>query len=272
MIIDTHCHLDYMVCDAQLNPSSIASLDYVRAIMHDCAHNFVTTCITVGTTAETSAYGVFYAEKIPSVFCSVGIHPSDSAHWQTEISTIKKLLKETRPGIIVAIGEIGLDFYHPGFNKQRQHDALRAQIEVAIEYKLPVILHSRNAIDETLAVMDEYRQDTHFRGVQHCFSETPEVAREIVARNFYIGIGGAVTYPKNTVLRQVVQEIPLERLLLETDAPFLPPQVIRGKKNHPLHTATVGRFIANLLDVDFEELAKKTTGNAKNIFVLEKQA
>jgi TatD DNase family protein len=291
MLVDTHCHFDIIAEKFGLSIELDDIIQFSHEIMRACAKHQVTTCITVGTDAQSSELAVAIAQSCPSVFCSVGLHPSDcTSTWQHEVKKISHLLEKHNPsasrtGPIVAVGEIGLDFYHPGFNRQAQLEACTTQIELALKHNLPVIIHTRSATDETLALLNKYRHETGFRGVVHCFSDTPEIAREVINLGFYIGISGAITYPKNETLRQVVRAVGLDHILLETDAPFLPPQIIRGKPNHPQYIATIAEFLVGILSeqaspesapeqalkpVTFELVAEKTTRNAHTLFGLQK--
>ena len=167
---------------------------------------------------------------------------------------------------IVALGEIGLDFYHPGFDVKKQKEVFCAQIELALAHNLPIVVHSRNAIDETLAIIQTY-QKNNLRGIIHCFSESLSIAYDIQKMHFMMGIAAIITYPKNQYLRDVVKEFELNNMVLETDAPFLPPQALRGKQNSPAEVRTIAEFIAQeVLDWSLEKVAEKTTSNAKQVF------
>jgi len=169
---------------------------------------------------------------------------------------------------IVGIGECGLDFHYPDFDKQRQIDAFRSQIELALNHSLALVIHSRDAADETLDVLHEYKNDLR-QGVFHCFSYDASIAREAIALGFVLGIGGTITYPKNEELRTIVHNITLEQFILETDAPYLPPQYMRGKPNHPAEIRTIAEYIAKLREESFEKIAKHTTQNAFRVFGIE---
>lgn len=170
---------------------------------------------------------------------------------------------------IVGIGECGMDMHYPDYNLARQRDAFKAQIELALEHNLALVIHSRDAYDETLRILEEYKNNiTH--AVMHCFSYDQAYADTVTAWNFFLGIGGTVTYPKNNDLRSIVQNINLKHIVLETDAPFLPPQTMRGKQNHPQFIAIIAEYIAQLRGESFDAIANQTTDNALQLFGLDK--
>jgi len=174
-----------------------------------------------------------------------------------------------QPIVIVAVGECGLDYHYPDYHKQRQKDAFKAQIEQALENNLPLIVHTRDAGDDTLTCLAEFKNES-LRGVIHCFSEDQAFADYVINElGFSIGIGGTVTYPNNNRLREVVKTVGLPAIVLETDAPFLPPQIIRGKKNHPKHIRDIATFVAELLETDLDTVAQTTTNNARTLFGLK---
>ncbi len=168
---------------------------------------------------------------------------------------------------IVGIGECGIDMHYTDYNFSRQRDAFKAQIELALEHNLALVIHSRDAYDETLHILEEYRYNlTHV--VMHCFSYDQAFAHTVTQWNFMLGIGGTITYPKNNELRTVVQSINLKHIVLETDAPFLPPQTMRGKQNHPQHIKDIAENIAHIRGESFDIIAQQTTRNALSLFKL----
>ena len=161
-----------------------------------------------------------------------------------------------------------MDMHYPDYNLARQRDAFKAQIELALEHNLALIVHSRDAYDETLRILEEYKNN--IRGaVMHCFSYDRAYADTVIAWNFVLGIGGTVTYPKNNELRTIVQNIDLQHIVLETDAPFLPPQSMRGKQNHPKYIRDIAEYIAQLRGESFDVIANQTTQNALALFKLK---
>lgn len=266
MLIDTHCHMNMMTKNQKKFEQNKENYSRVAKTIEESVKNSVTQIINIGTDLESSLDSIYLAQNFSEVFCAIGIHPCDATtHWKNDLKKIEQLIQDKQKNKIVAIGESGLDFYHPGFIAERQKDVFKAQIEIALKEDLPIVVHTRNAIDETLKILQEYNK-TGLRGVIHCFSEDNSYAQEIFDFNFMIGIGGTITYPKNDYLRSVVKATNLSNVILETDAPFLPPQTIRGKQNHPASVRTIAEYIATMLSISIEEVAQKTTKNAQELF------
>ncbi len=265
-LIDTHCHINIMVKKIFDTPLTQEHLVAAKIIVDQAIAHRVTQIINVGTSVIESKNCVLLAQTFNSCFAAVGIHPNDcTSEWKNEVKEIEKLILNDWEKRIVAIGECGLDFHYPDFDLQRQKDAFRAQIELALKYDLPLIVHTRAAAQETLGVIDEFR-DKKLRGVIHCFSEDLAFAQECIARSFVLGIGGPLTYPKNEELRRVFSSVPLESIILETDAPYLPIQPMRGKENHPMYIEAVAVFLAQLRNDTIENIAHTTTDNAHKLF------
>ena len=225
--------------------------------------------INVGTRSIENSNCVLLAEKFDSVFATVGIHPNDSDTWQEDFALLKTWVQKKEDHKIVGIGECGMDMHYPDYNLNRQRDAFKAQIELALEHDLALVVHSRDAYDETLKILEEYRHNIS-RATMHCFSYDTAFAKTVTDWGFVLGIGGTVTYPKNNELRTIVASTDIKNIVLETDAPFLPPQIIRGKQNHPKEIATIAKYIAELRGETFEFVAQQTTINALKLFGLDK--
>ncbi|TDW99363.1 TatD family hydrolase [Dinghuibacter silviterrae] len=192
----------------------------------------------------------------------MGLHPTSvDAGYQAELDIIETWLNR-RP--FPAIGEIGLDFYWDRTHEAQQYEAFRAQIELALVYKLPIVIHTRNAMPETIRVVREYTP-RGLRGIFHCFGDTYESACAIIDAGFALGIGGVLTY-KNSTLPAVLQRIPLEHIVLETDAPYLTPVPFRGKRNEPAYLRYVVDHLATIKGVPAATIASVTTANAQKIF------
>lgn len=269
MLIDTHGHINMMVkepFDRLLTNDELAAAD---AIMQESIQHGVTTIINVGTSVVESENCMALAKTYPSMFATIGIHPNDcTAAWRIDVTTLQKYAHRAHDHNIVGIGEIGLDRHYKDYNLPRQKDAFRAQIELALEYDLAIVIHSREARDETLHLLSEYKGSIS-RGIIHCFCEDLDFAIEAIAMGFSIGLGGTITYPKNTILRTVATSIPLERIVLETDAPFLAPQTLRGQPNHPKNIRIIAEYLAQLRGKSLEAIATQTTANAAHIFKLK---
>lgn len=253
-LIDTHCHLD--MADYQ------ADLDQVIAAAHHCG---VTRIITIGIDLASSRRAVELAGRYEGVYAAVGIHPHDAAAANEE--GFRQLAELAVLPKVVGIGEIGLDYAKQYTPPDVQLAAFARQLDIAREVHLPVIIHDREAHADTLRLLQE-KGPLPCGGVMHCFSGDAELARQVLEIGFYLSIPGIVTFPKATVMQQAVQAIPLERLLLETDGPFLAPVPFRGKRNLPeylLHTAAV---VAELKGVSLDEIIRQTTKNAENLFSL----
>lgn len=252
MLTDTHCHLDFY--DETEVPEIInraASADACRLI-------------TVGTSLERSHRAVAIAERHEDVWATVGIHP-DAAGEVTDhaVSELASLAGHSK---VVAVGEIGLDLWHsenPPLDVQRS--ALLAQAEMARQLNLPVVLHSRQAPGETLELLPEL---AGLRGVVHCFEGDLDFAEEILSHGFLVSFTANVTYPKNDNLREVIKRVPLEKMMLETDAPFLPPQPLRGKRNEPAQVISVAEVVAAQKKMTLTEVAAGTSATATDFFTL----
>jgi TatD DNase family protein len=268
MLIDTHCHINMLVKKEFDVPLIPEHLTFAYLIFEEAKQKKVTQIVNVGTSLIESKNCALLAEKINGLFATVGIHPNDcTAAWKSDLHDIQKLVEHKEQYNIVGIGECGIDLHYPDYNLSRQQDAFRAQIELALEHDLALVVHSRDAAEETLRILFEYEHE-NLRGTMHCYSYDMAYAQEIVKLNFVFGIGGTLTYPRNNELRTVATTIPLDRIVLETDAPFLPIQSMRGKQNHPQYIANIAQYLAELRNVSFEEIAQVTTHAAQTLFRL----
>ncbi|HLJ31148.1 MAG TPA: TatD family hydrolase [Candidatus Babeliales bacterium] len=267
MLIDTHCHINMMVKNSFDTPLQPEDLPKAQTIVEQAHERQVSLIINVGTRKIENQNCILLAQTFPSVFATVGIHPNDSDTWQEDFTLLKSWVQQKEQNKIVGIGECGIDMHYPDYDLQRQRDAFRAQIELALEHNLALVIHSRDAYDETLYMLEEYKKQLS-RATMHCFSYDQAFARTVTEWGFMLGIGGTITYPKNNELRAVVANANLENIVLETDAPFLPPQAIRGKQNHPREILTIAQFVAELRKDTFENIAQQTTRNALQLFNL----
>lgn len=267
MLVDTHCHINMMVKKTFDTPLEEFHIPQAEIIVNQAKEHGVSCIINVGTRAIENANCILLAKTFEHVFSTVGIHPNDSDTWQEDFLLLKKWTQNIERNKIVGIGECGIDMHYPDYNLNRQRDAFKAQIELALEHDLALVVHSRDAYDETLHILEEYKNNT-MRATMHCFSYDQAFAETVIDWNFVLGIGGPVTYPKNEALRTIVKNSALKNIVLETDAPFLPPQAIRGKPNHPKEIATIAHYIAELRGETFETIAQETTKNALQLFGL----
>ncbi len=257
-IVDTHAHLD------------MAPFDKDRAEVISSAKNAgVSTIITVGTDLESSRKAIGIAENYSGVLATVGFHPHEAARLKRE--TIVKLAEVANHPRVVAIGEIGLDFYRNRAPRTLQLQALKWQLELAAEINLPVIIHSRQAKKDMLTLLHDWtssykQQSGQPRGVIHCFSDDVETAQRYLDMGFFISFGAYIGYPSSGHLNNVIRSIPPDRLVIETDSPFLPPQSYRGKRNEPTYLPLTATVLAEIRQVSLETIAKDTTQNAYHLF------
>lgn len=253
MIFESHAHFDDDAFDED-RESLIESLQ----------KNRIEYVINVGASMESTESTYALAKKYPFIYAAVGVHPSDTLPLtEKDMDRLKELAADEK---VVAIGEIGLDYYWDEPEREIQKKWFKRQIELAKEVDLPIIIHSREAAKDTLNILHEH--DTGcYRGVMHCFSYSPEIAREVVKMGFYIGVGGVCTYKNAKKLVEVVEEIPLEHILLETDCPYLTPVPYRGKRNSSLYLPYVIEKIAEIKGIMAEEVERVTYENAKKLFL-----
>lgn len=253
MFVDSHCHLDRLaLSDAELQQAVLRAR--ARGVEH-----FLCVCVSVREfDAMASRVRAF-----SDVSLSCGVHPlhqEDRCDYQT-------LLEKAADPRVVAIGETGLDYYYSAESKALQQASFIDHIKVANALNKPLIIHTREAREDTLTLLKEHKA-VHTRGVLHCFTESLEMAQAAMAMDFYISISGIVTFNGAKELREVVEALPLERLLIETDSPWLAPVPYRGKPNEPAYVKEVAEFIATLKGISVEELAKITTDNFYSLFPL----
>ncbi|MGB3814057.1 MAG: TatD family hydrolase [Shinella sp.] len=253
MLIDTHCHLDF--------PDFEAERDDIVARAHAAG---VSQMITISTRVRKFPTILAIAEKYPSVFCSVGTHPHNAdEELDIPVSELVELSKHPR---VVAIGEAGLDYYYDNAPRDAQIVGLRNHIAAARETGLPLVIHSRSADEDMAAILTEETGKGAFPFLLHCFSSGPELARIGVALGGYVSFSGILTFPKSEELREIAKTVPLERMLVETDAPYLAPKPYRGKRNEPAYVAHTASVLADTVGVSVDEMARITTDNAFRIF------
>lgn len=252
-LFDTHAHLHF--------PDLVADLD---AVLDRAREAGVAAMVTIGTDRETNPAAVALAERVPGVWATVGIHPHDVAETSDDDYAAMESLAHASDKV-VAIGEIGLDFFRNLSPPDVQVGAFRRQLRLARQLGKPVVLHVRDAHAEALAVLAEERvQDVG--GVMHCFSADVEVARRCLDLGLYISLAGPVTYKNARALPDVARFVPEDRLVVETDCPFLPPEPHRGKRNEPAYVQITANRVAALRGVDPEALASAMTDNAARLF------
>ena len=250
-IFDSHAHYDSHQFDEDR-----------EELMQIMEEQNIGTIVNSAADWESLTEVVELAEKYPFVYAAVGLHPDEVKVLDEEkFSFLKEQCQKDK---VVAIGEIGLDYYWDNTPRDIQEKWFIRQLELARELDLPVIIHSRDAAEDTLRIMKQY--GAGLRGVIHCFSYSKELANEYVKMGFYIGIGGVVTFKNGKKLKEIVKEIPLERILLETDCPYLAPVPYRGKRNSSLYLPYVVQEIAELRGITGEEVVEQTEKNGKTLF------
>ncbi len=253
MLVDSHCHLDYLEKEEAL-----------EEVVARARRAGVGALLTISTKLSTFGTVRAIAERFDDVYCSVGVHPHEAEG--EGVKDAAQLVDLARHPKVVGLGETGHDFYYEHSPRVAQEASFRAHIAAARETGLPLIVHSRDADDDTVRVLqDEYAQ-APFAGVIHCFTAGPRLAKAALGLGFYISIAGVVTFRKADALRETVRHVPLERLLVETDAPYLAPVPKRGKRNEPAFVVHTAEKLAEIKEVTADELAQATTENFHRLF------
>lgn len=254
MIFESHAHYD------------AHQFDEDRAeLLNSMQENGVGAIINVCADWDSITEVVEMAQDYQFLYAAVGLHPDEVGELNEERFAFLK--SQCQKEKVVAIGEIGLDYYWDNESHDTQKKWFIRQLELARELDLPVIIHSRDAAEDTLKIMKDHAQG--LRGVIHCFSYSKELAQEYVKMGFHIGIGGVVTFKNGKKLKEVAEVVPLERILLETDCPYLAPEPYRGKRNSSLYIPHVAEEIARLKNMDYEEVIRVTENNGKTLFGIE---
>lgn len=256
MIIDTHAHYD----DEAFNPDR-------DALLNSMAENGIEKVLNVCASISELYRTVELMEKYPFVYGAVGVHPDDAP--QMTQDTLDEIRRLSRMDKMVAIGEIGLDYYW--HKEEHEHEIqkkmFRAQMEIAREAQMPFMIHSREAAKDTLDIVKDYMKGGMYGGIIHCFSYAKEMAREYLDMGLYLGIGGVVTFKNAKKLKEVVEYAPLDQIVLETDSPYLSPEPNRGKRNDSRNLVYVAREIARIKGVTEDEVIAVTEGNAERLLL-----
>lgn len=248
---DSHTHLYYKDFDSDR-----------EQVIENCKTAGVDLLINVGTCVETSNQCLELARKYPFMKATAGIHPNDCANAGPEdVQKIAELLKDKN---VVGIGEVGLDYYRDHAPREKQAQILNAFIDFYEILDKPLVIHCRDAYEDLASIF--HRRGKKWKGVMHCFSSNKDTMQKFLDLGFYISFAGPLTYKKNDELREACKACPVDRLLLETDAPFLPPQTMRGKRNEPAYMLETAHTAAELHGLSLEEIGRKTSQNTRALF------
>ena len=251
MLVDSHCHLDF--------PDLAADLPRILELMRD---NGVGCAMCIGVNLENLPCILALADEYPHIFASVGVHPESTDVREPGVADLVKLAAHPK---VIAIGETGLDYYWHKDAPEWQRERFRTHIRAARESGKPLVIHTRDAAADTLRLMQEERAG-EVGGIMHCFTETWDVAEAALAQGFHISLSGIVTFKNALQIKDVAKRVPLDRLLIETDAPYLAPAPYRGKTNQPGYVKYVAEEIARLREIPYEEVVAATTANFFRLF------
>ena len=252
LLVDSHAHLDGRQFENDIEET------IERATANGISH-----ILTIGCDLESSENSIAVAEKYENIFAAVGVHPHDA----TEINNaaLAKLRTMLSHPKVVALGEIGLDYYRDRSPREIQRDAFRQQIRLARAVGKPIIVHDRDAHDEVIQILKE-ENAAEVGGVLHCFSGDLKMAKQCLELGFYLSFTGTITYPKNEAIREIIKEIPIDRMLIETDCPYLSPQKFRGKRNEPAYVRYTAEKLAEIKGLTIEDVARVTSRNCHDLF------
>ena len=253
MIIDSHCHLTFGDYE-----------DDMDIIIENAKNSGVQTILNVATNKDEYAQMVGLLERYPFIYGAFGIHP-DSIEPDNIIS-INELLDLLHHLKIIGVGETGLDYHYETIDRKYQQESFMIHIEAARQTGMPLIIHTRNADDDMAAILEEAMLYSPFKAMLHCFSSSEKLAKKALDLGLYLSFSGMITFKKSDELRQIVQKVPLNRLLVETDAPFLAPVPYRGKRNEPAYITQTFKTLAELKNVSEEELSKTLENNFYTLF------
>lgn len=256
-LIDSHAHIDFP-----------QFADDREAMLQRAREAGVGTLLAIGTGPGPEKLDAAqpYAEQHDWIYTSVGIHPHEAK--EVTPGHLEELARLAKHPKVIAWGEIGLDYFYDHSPRETQAEVFRAQMELAHAAKLPIIIHCRDAWDDCLNLIEQHWKPTGLGGILHCFTSTLEHAKRGLDMGFLISFAGNSTYPKAQAIRDVAREVPLDRILIETDAPYLAPQAYRGKRNEPAYVAEVAKTLANVRNLPAEEIAATTASNFRRFFAL----
>ncbi len=248
MFIDTHCHIfsEYY--------------DDIDKVISECRDNNIDKIIVNGSNIKSNIEVMELANKYDIVYAAIGFHPTELDDFKEKY--FRFLEENINNSKVVAIGEIGLDYHYDNTDKEKQIMVFRRQLDIANKYNKPIIVHSRDSIQDTYNILKQYK----VKGSIHCFSGSVEMAREFIKLGYKLGIGGIITYKNAKTIKEVVRDIDLSYILLETDSPYLTPSPYRGESNSPKYIPLIAEAIADIKDVSIVDISRVTTANAEAIF------
>lgn len=252
MIIETHCHLDYL------------KQDTLEGIIKRSQEAGVEKIITISVEPDNLDPVYQLAQDHEIIYATQGIHPHDAKLADDE--SLKKIFDRVGKNKIVAVGEIGLDFHYNNSPRDIQIEVFKKQLQIAIDKNMPVVIHSRDADEDMIKILSEYAPKMNRKGVIHSFTSGPELAKKALELGFHLGFNGIITFKKAQEVRDIVELCPVERILLETDSPFLTPVPHRGKENAPFYLPHIAQMVADIKNISVDEIIKATTQNAINLF------
>jgi TatD DNase family protein len=250
-LVDSHCHLNFEPMDQQLDQ-----------VLQRAKENHVDFMLCVSVNLEHYPEVLAIAEQHSNIFASVGVHPNEQSGADPDSGQLVKLAQHER---VVAIGETGLDYFRSTGDMTWQHNRFRNHIQAAKSVNKPLIIHTRDAAEDTMRILEEEGAE-QCGGVMHCFVENWDIAKRALDLGFYISLSGIVTFKNAKDLQDVAKQLPLDRILVETDSPYLAPVPYRGKSNEPAYVLHVARFLAELRGENYEQIAEQTTNNFFNLF------
>ncbi|MDC0954260.1 TatD family hydrolase [Pelagibacteraceae bacterium] len=255
MFIDSHCHLTYEPL-----------VSNISKIIEDCEKSSVTKLLTIGTNIQSSVKCIEISKEYQNIYSSVGIHPVEAHIESDKKDQVQKLYQSSDKNI--GYGETGLDFYYSSEEKKCQIDLFETHIKFAVEDNSTVIVHTRDAEDETLSILKEHTKNSNLRVLIHCFTGSMQFAKSLLNIGCYISFSGIITFKNTIEIQEVAKYTPIDRILVETDSPFLSPHPLRGKKNFPENVVLVAEKLAKLKNTTISEIGKKTSDNFLNVFNL----
>lgn len=252
-LIDSHCHLTY--------EPMFSNLDNV---IDECKKNDISHLLSISTNLETAKKSVHIANSYQNVYSTIGLHPCEVKENFNDLDEIFSLIKTSKK--IIAIGEVGLDYYRYKDNRNQQIEAFEKQINFANKNNLPIIVHTREANDDMFSIIDNTLRKKNCRFLIHCFSENSDFCKKLLDLGCFVSFSGIVTFKNALEIQKSAMITPLNRMLVETDSPYLSPEPLRGKVNSPLNVKYVAQYISKLKNIDLDDFSEQTSKNFKNFF------